>query len=567
MNSPAAALAWEMWRRHQKRLLALGFLLAAFALFYPAVCARLGLNLDAPNALDELATTFSHRAGLPRPSQLYQIMSVLGILFVLLGPVTCMAISLFCVIWIFTLVQLDPKRGFSFPARLFTLPLSTRFLAAWLMGVGTATVVAVYLGWTRLVHLPHINVFDGFSNGLVWVTLLVVSQAVLWGLDAFPVARALIMTAVGWGLAFLAGPGLENHPLLERNQPMVLWVLLSVGCGAAYTGLGKIRQGAWQGWIWNWQSVFPAGVASHRTSGVFRSPARAQFWFEWRRQGRKLLFCVCALGGLPVLSLVIFKVIARLGPLSPHTTFGLGLYLLAVPLFIHFFQGVAPERDLPPFQATRPLSDGEIVRARLEAAALSTALSWAATLLLLAVVPFLGDVPSAIDQVPWLSRNLSSIQPMLPVILVALIFLTWRFIAADLWFGLCGQKQVAAVPGVKIYALLALYALLSYLMTDAGFERTLFQILPFALAGLLVCKLILARWAFRVSLQRQLLTRAALLQYLCFWSIFAVAFVVPAVLRFHRERWITSLVLGILLLLPLARIAFSPIALSLSRHR
>jgi len=54
--------------------------------------------------------------------------------------------------------------------------------------------------------------------------------------------------------------------------------------------------------------------------------------------------------------------------------------------------------------------------------------------------------------------------------------------------------------------------------------------------------------------------------YLIVWGILAATFLTSAVFLFHQESWILSLCLGILLLLPLARIGFSPIALSFGRH-
>ena len=565
MNSPAAALTWEIWHRHQKRLLGIIFLFLAFALFYPSLCARMGVNLDTPNALDELATTFV--PAMEQGPSLSRIAQILGLLFLLLGPLTCMAGSLLCVIWIFTLAQFDPKKGFSFPARLFALPVSTTFLASWLMAVGSAAVMVVYLGWTRLIHLPQIEVFEGCPNCLAWLTLLVVSQAVFWALDAFPVVRVLLLTAVVFGLGFLIGPSVHDYPLLERNKSVLLTAFLLTGCGLAYTALAKIRHGAWQRWTWKWRPAPTTAGATQRIMRAFRSPAQAQLWFEWRRQARKLVFFVCALSGVPLLLHVIFYAIVRPGPVSEDTVRGFVLYLLAVPWMIHFTQGVSPEKILPQFNATRPLANGEIVMARLKAAALSAVLSCIVTLPMLAVLPLLGNVPAAITHDPFLSRNLPLLRPLLPVILLGWMFLTWRFIAADLCYGLCGKSWLNSVPALKIYGLMALFGLVAYLAHDPRFERRLFRLLPLLLTFLVLFKFALAHWAFRISLKRQLLTRAAMFKYLLIWTTLAVAFLVPTVVMFHRESWTISLALGIILLLPLARIGFSPIALSLGRHR
>jgi hypothetical protein len=58
-----------------------------------------------------------------------------------------------------------------------------------------------------------------------------------------------------------------------------------------------------------------------------------------------------------------------------------------------------------------------------------------------------------------------------------------------------------------------------------------------------------------------------MLKYLAIWLALAASLLVPTVLSFQHEPWILSLALGIILLLPLARIGFSPLALALGRHR
>jgi hypothetical protein len=58
MHTPSAAFAWEIWRRHRSRLIAIMGVLLGFALVYPKVCALAGFNPDRPDALDEYARNF-----------------------------------------------------------------------------------------------------------------------------------------------------------------------------------------------------------------------------------------------------------------------------------------------------------------------------------------------------------------------------------------------------------------------------------------------------------------------------------------------------------------------------
>jgi hypothetical protein len=107
--------------------------------------------------------------------------------------------------------------------------------------------------------------------------------------------------------------------------------------------------------------------------------------------------------------------------------------------------------------------------------------------------------------------------------------------------------------------------LLVFLGRNAGFQQTLLQFLPDGLMLLVVAKFVLAQGAFRACLKRQLLTRPAVLKYLGVWTALAALLIVPTV-AVYQARWAASLSLVIILLLPLARIGFSPLALGRGRH-
>src|SRR5215472_12245668 len=59
MHTPAAALAWELWRRHRARLMSIIGLILAFALVYPKLCGLAGFNPNSADALDEIARKFA----------------------------------------------------------------------------------------------------------------------------------------------------------------------------------------------------------------------------------------------------------------------------------------------------------------------------------------------------------------------------------------------------------------------------------------------------------------------------------------------------------------------------
>jgi hypothetical protein len=109
--------------------------------------------------------------------------------------------------------------------------------------------------------------------------------------------------------------------------------------------------------------------------------------------------------------------------------------------------------------------------------------------------------------------------------------------------------------------------ILSLLSHSPGFEQALPRILPLVFGGMLLLKLAVATWSAQICLKRQLFTVSAVFNYLLIWTALAVAFAGCAVVVLHANQWAISAVLGILLLLPLARIAMAPLALAMLRHR
>jgi len=101
--------------------------------------------------------------------------------------------------------------------------------------------------------------------------------------------------------------------------------------------------------------------------------------------------------------------------------------------------------------------------------------------------------------------------------------------------------------------------------------------LPGLLACLVGLKFFLAQWAFRAAGKQRLIARRTQIRYLCLWTLVAAIFLVPVAAVCHRINGVIPgaiplsvvipLCLGILLMLPLARIGFAPVALDRGRHR
>src|ERR1700677_683074 len=550
MHTPAAALAWEIWRRHRPRVMAvIGFILA-FALVYPKLCAVAGFNPDSADALGEFAGKFVPMSN-GGPTTL-RVVRILCIMFLTGGPMVTMFLSLLCVTWMFTFIEFDPKNKnrATFPGRLFTLPISTSFLFWWLFLSGLAAVVVLYESWIHFVRLPHLDVFGEYQQCFAWMTLLALAQGIFWALAAWPITRALVLIAV---LFCFLGSAVQRYIF---ESPMVLPTLFLLGALLARAGLQKMRHGQWQGWTW--KVPLPAMLADRGLGGPkhFASPAQAQLWFEWRRFARRLCFFAAGLAIIPVALHLLLRVVAGLGPLQDNTVLVFAVCLISVPVCLHFCFSVSSSQTDLPFLMIRPVTNGEMVMATLKAAGISAALSWVAVFTALCAMPLLGDFPAVM-------RNVS-VPPGCQAAIV--IFLTWRIVAANLCFVLTGNRWIAGAPVLIPFALWAGAVLL--FGAQNGPDWGLFApFIPSLLACLVAVKFLLAFVAFRVSLHRRLLAPSSLLGYLAVWIVLVAVLLTLAVVLFHPGTGpLLPLSLSVVLLVPLARIGFCPMGPARNRH-
>ncbi len=556
MRTPAAALTWELWRRNRLRVMTIVGLVLGFALVYPKLCALAGFDLASPDALDEIGKRFATlRYAGPTPLLIIQ---ALYAMFLACGPSVVMIGTLLYVAWMFTFTEFDPKTKdpMTFRSRLYTLPVSTPFLFWWLFVGGLAAVVVLYASWIHCVRLPHVDIFAVYQNCFGWMTLLVLAQAIVWSLAAWPIVRMLLLSTVFFG--FLGSPA--QREIFE--SPLVLPSLFLLGLLVARAGLQKMRHGQWQGWTWRWPFPVMSARAGLLGPKRFASPAQAQLWFEWRRSARRLCFITAALALVPVAIHLLVRLVGNLGPLEDNTIEGFAAYLAGLPLFIYYAYAVSPVRSDEPFLMVRPLTNGEMAMARLKAAAIGTVLSWLAVLAALGALPLLGNFHAVEQSV--------SVHPACRAALVlALMFLTWRLAAIHLCFEFIGNRWASALPTLMVLAVVLGANALSILEQEHfRYSYILFQlIILLFLPILLAVKFLLAFLAFRVSLKRRLLAPSSLVGYLVVWSLLvAAALTTMVILSPHYVEFILANSMLIVLLAPLARIGFCPIALSHTRH-
>jgi hypothetical protein len=558
MNTPAAALIWELWARHRKRLLTTIGIIVGFTLVYPTLCAWAGLDLNAPEILDDFVKKIDFAGG-PGSATPARVARVLYLLFLTAAPALAMMFSMFYVTWLFTFTEFEAKTRdpLAFPARLFNLPVSTRLLYSLMTGGGMLGVFILYTCWALCVRQPHWEIFNVFQNCFAWMTLLALAQAIVWGLAGWPLLRAFALAGLLWG--FLAMPALREW----AAWPFILVPLFAQGLLVSFAGLQNMRNGQWQGRRLRWP--FTDLFNRDKMAGPFRfaSVNDAQIWFEWRRVGKPLFLTVASLTLAPVLVAIPLRIAFAWPPLEADQIGGIAILLMTIPIVVYFLASIAPPKSDNILPLNRPITNGQITMVRLKATAISVALSWIAVLAAIRLLAFVGDLAGA-------EQRLSS-HPFIRMLFVGgLMFFTWRLVAASLCFILTGRRRLCEIPIWILTCASLCGPLTPWLSNQPEFWQAFMRLLPALLLVLLAIKLSLAVVAFKTSIQQKLINRSSVIAYLGLWVALVCAGITGVATAWAIDpgttlRWF-PVVLGIILAVPLARVGLCPRALYMFRH-
>ncbi len=507
--------------------------------------------------------------------------------------------SIFLVFGIFNYTEFNPQKQWTgFPYHLFALPMRTSRLVALPMIAGVGVAELTYLAWVKLVFVHDELVRPEWFAVLIG-GYLVFFQTILWTLAGAKILRIVVLSLVGTSLV-----GVACVPFLPKlpsdwwlSEPMLIGALAALALLAyliAWNVVSRQRTGG--GVRENWlkkQTELILDFLPRRRS-AFRSSASAQFWFEWRRSGFLLPGAVAAM-----LVLVV-------GPLSWHLRNEAFIVLwilpqmLAMPVVLAAAMSKGFSKPdfwsanlaLPSYIATRPIATGELVVAKLKAAALSAALTWVLVFAFLCLwLPFWAKV----DQLSMLRIGFwmvygHSVYPQYVIaalILTACMLLTWKFLVNGFCVGLSGNRRLfigsaaayclAGTLGIIAFALLLNHdqAFMAWVRHDPD---QLLRAFEWIIAVAVIGKVWLASFSWRrISWRR---TR----QYLVLWFGATLLLITLAellwadgcltlslmslldILPLDPYRLEYLLILIGLLTIPLARLALAPSALRRNRH-
>ncbi|HUT89744.1 MAG TPA: hypothetical protein VMY37_09625, partial [Thermoguttaceae bacterium] len=418
MHSPAIGVRWQLWRRHR------WWFVAGVAYF---------------------AEVFTLCHALPSG------MAFVPFKFAMSLPLLAGLALLMAAFAYATDADVAGKES-AFPARMFTLPMTTRALVGWPMLYGT---VAIALGWLAVASLVLRP--GGMNAPLWWPAVLAAGclawvQALAWRPFGLPGLR-MVAAVVPIGV-LVAISGLRW--LAHLPEPVVALVLVSSILPAyvvAVAGVARARRGDQPDW--QWLSAWARAVAGWFSlrGRSFGSPSQAQVWFEWRRGGLGLPIAV----GLMIPFVVAFVLVNRHNPRhAPGSPFRSPFLLLVVPLLAPALLGGGwgncgdPRSKLaiPAFLATRPMTCAGLIWAKMKAAAISAAIVWAMTLAALMLIVLLtGSWAELAGQWAALTKDFSALEKTAIVALgvVLLPIATWRPMIANMYVGLAGRNWVNVV--------------------------------------------------------------------------------------------------------------------------
>jgi hypothetical protein len=544
MRSPALAIAWEFRQRHRWGLIAVAGYLLLLGTARLLILEPWRPDLDDPGS-------FAATTAVPMWSAFVYLVAVFS--FGLAGDVAA--------------------RQSMYPARLFTLPVTTAALAGWPMLYGTAAVVSLWVVARLLAPWP-----SGIDVPVMWPPLFVAAflawtQVVTWmpyGLPGLRVIAAVLLLATMDAVVFNA----INYKVSEPLMVAVLAPQIPLAYLCARFAVARARRGD----VPDWRGTFGrlgqiADVLPRRRRDHFPSPARAQLWFEWRRHGLALPVWVGIL--LPFELALLF--VANRPALVFYTLLG----VLLTPPFMAAFAAptarasnphVSDAYGLSPFLATRPLTSAALVAAKLRMAIWSTLAAW---LLVLAAIPvaltWSGTWPTVIERARQAIEAVGTPRAIVLVLLgfSGLLVSTWKQLVQAFCIGLAGREWlVKSSAFLRLSLLIVVVPIIDWIETRNGLA-VIWSGFPWILAGLVCGKMSAAAWIATRLYRSRLLDDRALVRGAALWLVVVLVLYGLLVWLFATPpfipRYLPALVA--ILAVPLARPSAAQLALAWNRHR
>ena len=458
-----------------------------------------------------------------------------------------------------------------YPARLFTLPVSSAELARWPMVYGFAAMAMLWVMASIIARWPLGLELPLAWPGLTMAVVLAWTQVFMWmpyGVRGLRVVLAVTVLITLDTLVILA----INYKVSETALAAFLVPQLPFAYLCACLVLARARRGVVPDW-----SVFSRTGAREAAQSLvpFRSSAAAQLWFEWRRHGQSLPMLV----GMVLPFELALPFITGYG--SRTFLFELLLFVLVTPIVMAGFAGATLSKANPfgrevygvtPFTATRPLTSAGLISAKLKMAMLSTLATWVLAFAAIAIgFSWSGADSVLIDWARWFRNSVGAPRAIVAAIVVLgfLITSTWMMLVQSLYVGLTGRQWLVKTVGfVGLVIVMSIGPLYEWISDNAGLQRWLWDRWTLLPAALAVLKVIAAIWIARRLFQTRLISDRAMVFGAACWTL-AVFFLYAVFVWWIDTPFIPRHMLAVfaILAVPLVRLSAAPLALAWNRHR
>ena len=490
--------------------------------------------------------------------------------FVFVVPVSAY-FTYFIAVFTFGLDGDIAARQSMYPARMFARPVSTAALAWWPMLYGGVASVILWTATRVLALWPSSLEVPVVWPGFLAVVLLAWAQALTWMPYGLPggrvIAVVLWLTAIDTIVILALHFRASEAFMIAFLVPQIPLAYLVARYAVARARRGDVPD--WSGALNGIGRV--AGVS--RVQKSFRSAAGAQAWFEWRLSGKSLPVWVALV--LPF-ALLLF--------LTAGTATALVLEYLLIVLFTPIIMAtfaaatvskpsanVSDSYGLPAFIAARPLTNAQLIAAKLKTTLASTALAW---LLIIVAVPigleWSGEMPLVLERSRRFAEAVGTPRAVVFSLLVVAAFIasTWKQLVQTLYIGLTGRAGLIKGSIFVTLTLLFLIGPIAEWIIETRRVGRLWSALPLIFTILVCVKMSAAVWIATRLHRDRLLTDRALLTGAACWCV--AVFTLYGVLVWmldtpHIPHYL--LMLLAILAIPLARLSAAPLALAWNRHR
>lgn len=531
MRTPAAAIAWEFRQRNRWGLIAVvASLLVVTTMKFLLVGPRQRVNFD----------------------------SALSFALVVIVPLTATFLYILAT-FTFGLAGDLAARQSIYPARMFTLPVTSAALAGWPMLYGSLTMMALWFVTRLLAVWPSDVDVPVIWPALVAASLLAWMQALTWMPYALPGLRVIV--TVLWLMVFDA---IIMIALYSKASEGVMVALLAPHVPLAYLVARFAVARARSGDVPDWRGIFARRSQAASAESRFASPARAQMWLEWRQYGWSLPAMVAIVVPLELTLLFIFSE-------TPAIVFETLAGALLTPPFMAVFVAATVGRSTP-FIAIRPSTSASIITAKFKVAALSTLIAWLPVVIAVPLAVNLSGASPIVSE--WMHDGVDLFGMRRFVVLVllgfaALLLSTWKQLVQSLYIAMSGREWLIRMSVfLPLFLLAVAFPLGHEILRSKIAMAMLWNMFSWILALLICVKLAAAAWiAIRLRARRLVSDRALILG--------AVAWDVAVFALFALFRWLVPeiifhsyfLALVAILAIPLARLSAAPLALAWNRHR